>query len=187
MSGPYGQVNFYRIGSGAHVLLGIETSLAATLSAGGVNAGTYVSWDFNNQIIAPYETTATYSITSMTWSATNGGQAVVVAAVATPVAAVGDIVTISGATNSGTGGASLVNGNFTVTAFTNSQNFTIAMPGTSTAIGTIGGTILANYGTGILPVEILDVQVGNSMTIQYNPLTGVATWNRSGSVARVLI
>jgi hypothetical protein len=182
--GSGGLVNFYRLGSGARIPVAIDPSLVS-LEGGLITQN--VSWDFNNQVLAPYETTATYSITSMTWSSTNGGQAVVVAAVATPVAGVGDVINISGATNSGSGGASLVNGNFTVTAFTDNEHFTIAMPGTSSTIGTIAGTIVANYGTGALAVKVLDIQIGTSMTVVYNPLTGAATWNRSSSTAIILI
>ena len=42
-------------------------------------------------------------------------------------------------------------------------------------------------GGGILPVRVLEVQVGNSMTVNYDPVTGFATWNRSGSCAVIQI
>lgn len=175
--------SFYRLGSGARIPVQVDPSLVS-LEGGLVTQN--VSWNFASQTLQPYDaSTATYSITSMTWSATNGGQAVVVAGVATPVGAVGDIVNISGATNSGTGGAGLVNGNFTVTSFTDNEHFTIAMPGTSTTIGTIAGTIVANYGTGILPVKVLRLNVGNSKIVTYQ--NNLANWTSTGSCALILI
>ena len=48
-----------------------------------------------------------------------------------------------------------------------------------------GGTMLA--GGGAVNVEIIEIQIGNSMTIAYDPTTGFATWNRNGSVAIALI
>ena len=36
-------------------------------------------------------------------------------------------------------------------------------------------------------LRVLDVLVGNSMTVNYNSVTGFATWNRSGTIAIILI
>ena len=49
------------------------------------------------------------------------------------------------------------------------------------------GTIVLNYGTGALPVKILDINAGNSMTVSYNAVTGAATWNRQGYAALIQI
>lgn len=178
-------VPFYRLGSGARIAVAIDPSLVS-LEGGLITQ--QVSWDFNNQVLQPFDaSTPTYSITSITWASTNGGQGVVVAAVATPVAGVGDVINISGATNTGTGGAAAVNGNFVVTAFTDNQHFIIAMPAAAGVIGTIAGTILANYGTGALNVKVLTIQIGNSKIVSYNAGTGYANWNPSGSAAVILI
>lgn len=40
---------------------------------------------------------------------------------------------------------------------------------------------------GALPVSVLDIQVGNSMTVTYNSGTGFATWDRAGTAALILI
>ena len=98
----------------------------------------------------------------------------------------GDSINISGATNSGTGGNSLVNGNFVVTSFTDNQHFSFQVTAASGAIATIAGSPVLNYGTGALNVKILDFNAGNSMTVQYNPITG-ATWNRQGYAALIQI
>jgi hypothetical protein len=183
--GTWGEVNFYRLGSGARILVAIDPSL---VDLEGNIITTQVSWDFNNQVLQPYDaSTATYSLTSITSSYSNGVYTfVVVAAEATPVAGVGDLINVSGVTGTG---ASLVNGDQTITAFTDNEHFTfqVAAASGSIATGALGGTLVLNYGTGALNVKVLEVSIGNSMTVQYNPVTGAATWNPTGSVAIILI
>lgn len=151
---------------------------------------TQVSWDFNNQALAPYDaSTATYSLTSITssYSSTTGLYTmVVVAAAPTPVAGVGDFINISGVTGTG---ASLVNGNQVVSAFTDNEHFTFQIAAASGAIatGALAGTLVLNYGTGALNVKIDAVEIGNSAIVQYNPVTGFAAWNRSASCAIIII
>jgi hypothetical protein len=183
-----GQVNFYRLGSGARIPVACDPSLVS-LETGLINQN--VSWNFPGGFLQPYDAaTATVSITSMTWAATNGGQiAIVAGAAVTTVVAVGDIVNISGATTGGTGGNAAVNGNFVVNTFTDNQHFTVSAPGTSAYYGTIAGTILANEGVGALGsigVKVIDIQIGNCMTVIYNQ-TGFVTWNPNGSAALLLI
>lgn len=61
--------------------------------------------------------------------------------------------------------------------FTNQQ--LIAYSVTALGQGVTGG--------GILPVTIIELQIGNSMTVSFDTATGYATWNRSGSVAIIQI
>lgn len=174
-------MNFYRLGSGARIPVKCDPSL---VSLDGTIITTLVSWDFNNSVLQPYVASgATIAITSITWAANVG---TVVAGAAVPYG-LGDIIYISGATNTGTGGAAAVNGPFVINGFTDSTHFTLAMPAAAGVIGTIGGTILANVGTGALPVRVLDVEVGNSMTVSYDPVTGFATWDPAGTTAVILI
>lgn len=185
LAGTGMSVNFYRMGSNARIAVACDPSLIS-LQTGLITQN--VSWDFNSQRLQPYLASGgTEAVTSMTWSSTNGGQVAVVMAAASLVGAVGDVITISGATNTGTGGNSIVNGTFTVNTFTDNQHFTFLLPAAAGVVGTIGGTIVLNYGVGALNVRVLDVQVGNSMTVSYAPTTGFATWNRSGSTALILI
>lgn len=184
-----GQVNFYRLGSGARIAVACSPSLVS-METGVISQN--VSWNFLGGFLQPYDAaTATVSITSMTWAATNGGQiAIVAGAAVTTVAGVGDIINISGATSNGTGGNAAVNGNFVVNTFTDNQHFTVSAPGTSAFYGTIGGTILANEGIAALStigVKVIDIQIGNCMTVAYNTGTGFATWNQNGSAALLLI
>lgn len=185
LAGTGQTVNYYRLKSFARIAVACDPSLIS-LQTGLITQN--VSWDFTNSLLQPYDaSTATQAVTSMTWSNTNGGQVAVVVTAASLVGAVGDVITISGATNSGTGGNSIVNGSFVVNTFTDNQHFTFLLPAAASVVGTIGGTILLNMGTGALPVTVLDVQVGNSMTVQYASATGFATWNRTGACALIQI
>jgi hypothetical protein len=179
-------VNFYRLGSGARIAVQIDPTYAAGILGG--NTTQQSSWDFNDQLLQQYDaSTATYSITSQTWSSTNGGQVAVVMGSASPTTGVGDIVNVSGATNTGTGNVALINTSHVVNTWTDASHFTYLLPGTSTIWGTFGGTQVLNYGTGLLNVKILDIQLGNSMTVVYNPVTGNCTWQYAGNTAIILI
>jgi hypothetical protein len=180
-------VAFFRSGCGIRIPVAMDPSL---VSLDGNLITQNVSWDFNNQVLQPYDaSTSTYSITSMTptYNSTTGVWTIAVVAAGSNVGAVGDFINISGATNTGTGGAALVNGNFVVTAYTSATNFSFQITASSGAIGTIAGTALLNYGTGLLPVKVLAINPGNSMTVSYNATTGAATWNRQGFAALIQI
>lgn len=182
--GTYGQVNWYPIGSGARIKVAIDPSL---VSLQGALVTTNVSWDFTNQRLQPYVASgATEAVTSMTWSSTNGGQVAVVMGSAT-VYGVGDTISVSGVTNTGTGAVSLINTAQVINTLTDSTHFTFLLPGTSTIWGTLGGTIVLNVGTGALAILIERVLIGNCMTVNYNPTTGGASWNFNDSAAVILI
>jgi hypothetical protein len=186
MAGAAGMtVPFFRMGSGIEIPVAMDPSLVS-LDGGLITQ--QVSWDFNNQVLQPYDaSTATYSVTSATSSYSSGVYTIaIVMAAASPVAAVGDKINISGVTGTG---ASLVNGNQTVSSFTDNQHFSIQITAASGAIatGALTGTIVLNYGTGALPVKIVDIDAGNSMTVSYNPVTGAATWVRQGYTALIQI
>jgi hypothetical protein len=178
-------VAFFRSGCGIRIPVAMDPSLVS-LDGGLITQN--VSWDFNNQILQPYDaSTTTYAVTSMTSSFASGVYTIVVVmAVPSLVGAVGDSINISGVTGTG---AALVNGNQVVTAFTDNQHFTFQVAAAVNAIatGALTGTIVLNAGTVALPVKILGISAGNSMTVNYNPATGAATWNRSGYAALIQI
>jgi hypothetical protein len=179
-------VAFFRMGCGIQIPVAMDASLVS-LNGGLITQ--QVSWDFNNQCLQPYDaSTATVSLTSITSSYANGVYTfAVVASAATNVGAVGDFINVSGVTSTG---AALVNGNQTVTAYTDSQHFSFQVTAASGAIatGTLSGTLVLNQGTGALNVKIVDMDVvGNSMTVNYNAATGAATWNRQAYAALIQI
>lgn len=184
--GAGGSVGFLRLGSGMRLPVAMDPGL---VSSTGSLITSFFSWDFNNDRLAAYDAaTATVAISSMTYATTNGGQIAVVASAATNVQAVGDAVNISGATTTGTGGNTAVNGNFIVNTFTDNQHFTVAATnaGGAAYYGTISvGSAVLNQGVGNLPVKVLEFDIGNSMTTVYDAVNNVYGWNRTGSCALI--
>lgn len=176
-------VHYQRLGSGARIAVAADPDLVSL--EGGV-VGANVSWDFNNQLLQPYDaSTATFAINTATWSA---NVLTVVMTAALPVTpAAGDKITISGATNSGTGGAAAINTTFTVLTGTDTSHFTLSAPAASGVFGTIGGSPVVNMGTGALLVRVDAVLPTGCMTVSYNPTTGFASWNYNGCCAIITI
>ena len=186
LASAYQTVNYFEIGSGVQLAVACDPSLAANLEGGLIN--TQVSWDFNNSMLQTYDaSTATVSVTSITSSFANGVYTfAVVAAAPTTVGAVGDAINLSGVTGTG---AALVNGNQIVTAYTSSTVFSFQITATTGTIatGALTGTIVLNQGIGALNVKVKNVSIGNSMTVNYNSTTGLATWVRNGTCALIEI
>jgi hypothetical protein len=178
-------VAFFRSGCGIRIPVAMDPSL---VSLDGSLITSQVSYDFNNQVLQPFDAaTTTYAVTSMTSSFASGVYTIaVVMTVPSLVGAVGDAINISGVTGTG---AALVNGNQVVTAFTDASHFSFQVTAAVNAIatGALTGTIVLNAGTVALPVKILGISAANSMTVIYNPATGAATWNRSGYAALIQI
>jgi hypothetical protein len=165
-------VMFYRLGSGARIAVNCDPSL---INLDGSVITSQVSWDFNLQRLVPYAPAeAAETITGITWA--NG-----IATVTTSAAhgyVVGDDVTLIGQVPAG------YSGDQTILTVPTTTTFTYALavnPGTETTPGTIAA------GGGALPVRVLNVEPGNSMTVVIDPVTGFATWNRAGSTALILI
>lgn len=165
-------VNLYALGSNARIAVACDPVLI-DLDGGLITQ--QVSWDFSLQRLIPYA--ASYPanvITAATWSA----GIVTLTTTTAHTVAVGDDFTIAGMTPDG------YNGTFTATAGTAGSTLKYALaadPGSETVLGTLVA------GGGALPCKILNVQAGNSMTVVFDPATGFATWNRSGSAALIQI
>jgi hypothetical protein len=177
-------VPFYRLGSGARIALAIDPSMIS-LNGGLINQP--VSWDFNNQRLAPVAGAATYAITSATGTYNNNGTWTVafVMTAATPVGAIGDAINVSGLTGTG---SNLINGNQIVSAFTDSQHFSITVNAGAGAIGAQTATsAVLNYDTVALPIKLLKLNVGNSKIVQYDSVNNYVHWANNGSTAIALI
>lgn len=183
--GQGGTVPFFRLGTNARIPVACDPSLVS-LQGGLINQ--QVSWDFNNQVLQPYDaSTATVSVTSVTSSYANGVYTfVVVAAAASNVGAVGDSIYLAGVTGTG---AALVNGSQVVSAFTDSQHFSFQITAAAGAIatGALTGTITLVQGTGALNVKVLEINQGNSKTVVWNQSLLTANWNLTGTVALIQI
>jgi hypothetical protein len=183
LAGSYQTVNFYPLGSFARIAVACDPSLASL--EGGINTA-QVSWDFVNQRLVPYSPAfGAVTITGATWSNTSGGQiSFVVGTDLTSILNAGDDINVSGVVNTGGASAGAFNGAWTVVSVPDSTHVVVAAPAAS-SIGTYssGGTITG--GGGAVPCTVLNLNIGNSMTVVYDPVTGFATWNRNGSTALI--
>lgn len=176
-------LTFYRFGSLARIAVACDPSLASYL---GSPVGTQFSWDFVNQRLVPYSPAyAAITITGAVWANTNGGQVTfTVSTDPTPYLNANDDFNVANVVS--TGGTGLgYNGAFTVVSATSTTIVASFPAASSPGTYSSGGSVLA--GGGALPVKVLDFNIGNSMTVQYDPVTGFATWNRAGSTAIILI
>ena len=174
--GSVGQfVPYYRLGSGARIPVAVNPVLA---SLEGEITTTPVSWDFVNQELIPYNAAyAANVLTAQSWSSTSGGTLTFTTTSAHGVA-VGAQFVISGSTPDG------YNGTYIAVSGTAGSTLVarqVSNPGASSVLGTLVA------GGGALKVQVLDIDIGNSMVVSYDPTTGLTTWNRSGSAALILI
>jgi hypothetical protein len=173
-----GQYNICIIASGNYS--NSPQQICPTISAtgpGGTGWQLAFSDEFNGTML---ERLATHPILSMTWSNSVATVVLGEASAITPAAcgrANACTISISGATNSGSGGNSLVNGNFLVENVTDSQHFTLWMPENPGAtiqagvIGTIdtGGAIV---GTGPWSTTLNTSSNSSSCTVS-TPCSGL--------------
>lgn len=178
-----GQVMYYRLGSRARIAVACAPGL---ISLRGGPVGAQVSWDFAAQQLVPYAPAYNaVTITGATWANTSGGQTTfTVGTDLTAVLAAGDVIDVSGIVSTGGTGAGY-NGNFVVVSVSSMTVVVTQASASSPGTYSSGGTIAA--GGGALNVEVLDVQSTNCMTVSYNPVTNLATWNYNGSAAVILI
>lgn len=174
-----GQVMFYRLGSGARIAVACDSTLTS-LRGGPINA--QVSWDFVNQRLVPYEASA-FTISSGTYVTGTGVITLVLSAAA--VIGVGDSAILSSLT--GTGAFASLDGTWTVLS-ASGTGVTLQGPvGAGAATITGGSMTLGSGAASALSVKVLDVQSTNCQVVNYNAVTGFATWNYSGSCAVILI
>lgn len=174
--GSYGTLNFYRFGSRARVPLAIDPAL---VDLEGNPISQQVSWDFSLQRLIPYVAAYAANVFTALTRALTGGVYVATATTTTAHGvAVGDDFTVSGCVPAAYNG--------TWTAITGTTGSTLVWslgtatdPGAETTLGQL------DAGGGAVPVEILNVNIGNSMTVSYDTVTGFASWNRAGSTALV--
>ena len=182
LSAPSMQVNFYRLGSRARIAVAMAPGL---VDLKGDVITTQVSWDFTAQQLIPYAATyAADTITGAVWASTSGGQ--VTFTVSTDLTAdisAGDVIEVTGVIS--TAAAGVYNGQFVVVSITSTTIVVVYLAAASPGTYSSGGSVSA--GGGALPCKIIDMNIGNSMVVEYNPTTGFATWNRQGDVAIILI
>lgn len=169
---PGMSLNYYRLGSGARIAVKVDESL---VDLEGHIISPLVSWDFDAQELVPY--VAAYPanvITNATWAA----DVVTFTTTTSHGVTVGAVFDISGFT------PAAYNGTYTALSGTTGSTLVAALVGDPGA-DTVQGQLDA--GGGALDVRVLDLNIGNSMTVVIDPTTGFMTWNRSGSTANILI
>ena len=180
LAGSGMSVDFLRFGSGARISVQCDPILATYSAAQLITVA--LAWDFTNQLLVPY--TGSINVSSGTYNGTTG---LVTLTLAAPHGiSAGDTVTVSGLT--GTGSFAAANGTFTAAAGTTGSTLTYLIAASLTlTISTTGAVTTGSQLTGAQAVRLLDVNLGNSMTVVYNATTGFATWNRTGNTAIILI
>lgn len=180
-----GPVHFYRLGSAARIAVNAAASLTSL-----ENAGIWgpVSWDFVDQQLVPG--VAAYSSESVSGVSWNSGTGAITYTVgSSPGLVAGNWVSFSGIVMTGAGSNNYsVNGMFELITGTSTTTLVVqGLIGSANNPGTYssGGTLAA--GGGYLPVQVLDANFGNSMTVSYASSTGFATWNRSGNTVIIQI
>jgi hypothetical protein len=189
LAGSGMQVNFFRLGSGARIVVACAASLVS-LEAGSITAA--VSWDFVNQQLVPYVPAyATATSTAVAYNSTTGVLSLTFAA-APLGASSGDLydgtyISVSGITGTGAGVASLAGDFPLVTTTTSGTVLQLQAPTGLVASGLGATSAVIAAGGGALPVKVLQIDSGKSMTVNYSATTKAATWNYSGTVAVILI
>lgn len=177
-------VSFYRFGSGMRVPVKASDAVINQGSAG-ISVNYPIVWNFVNDCIDVFTTAAAdIATTDIKWTAPTA----TVAGFATATTdgnhglAVGAYVAISGAVPTAYNGTVQVLSAPSATTFT----FTpVSVPaGNATTQGTVGAAAQADV---VLPVKLIEMQMGNSKTVSYDSATGFATWNDSGNAAVILL
>jgi hypothetical protein len=167
-------VQWVGLGSNARIVVQISPALAATLTSGTAAINTQVSWDYNGQMLVPYEAAYAANVfTAMSWSA-----GVVTGTTTTAHGlSVGDQISVSGVAPAG------YNGTYTLITVTTGSTIKYALatnPGTVTTQGQI------DAGGGALPCKILNINIGNSLVIDVDA-NGVPQWVAGGNAALIQI
>ena len=170
------QMNFYGIRSLARIAVPVAPALVS-LSGSPINS--QVSWDFVNGQLNTYQPAYLANVlTAQSYSSSAGGTFTYTTTSAHGLLP-GSSFTISGSVPAG------YNGTFIAAAGTTGSTIVAtgvgANPGASVTLGTLAA------GGGALPVNILNIAASNCMTVQYNAVTGFATWNYNGALAIIQI
>lgn len=167
--------NFYRLGSGARVIVKVAPAL---VSLDGSVITQQVSWDYTGQQLVPYNAAWPANvITAASWASTAGGQ-VTFTTTSGHTVAVGEYFTITGMTPAG------YNGEFLAIAGTTGSTLVAALT-TNPGASTVQGTLVA--GGGALACKILKVVIGGCLTMDYTAASGAIAWNTNGNAAVILL
>ena len=176
LAGTGMSVYSYPLKSGARIAVACDPVL---VDLRGLPIASQVSWDYINQRLIPYNAAA-LTISSGTYDNSTGAIALTMSA---PINfGPGDAVVLSGLT--GTGAYASLNGTYTALPGTAGTTVNLAAASGLGAATITGGNLNPGGAAGdALPVTVLDVQASNCEVVQYDPVTGFATWNYDGACA----
>jgi hypothetical protein len=180
LAGSGQQVIAFALGSRARIVVACDPDLVAELQ--GQPIGGQVSWDFVNQRLIPY--VGTLTISSGTYNNTTGVTTLTMSA---PITfGDGDAIVLSSLT--GTGAYAGLNGTWTAIDPTGGSTVTfVGTAGLGASTITDGSLVLGSGASSLLPVKVLDVQEAGNMVVDYDAVTGFATWNFDGAAAVIQI
>lgn len=177
--------SYYRLGSNMRVPLKASAEVVALGASGTTSVKTPLAWDFVNAQLTTLAG-ASYSGGNLTTTALTfaGGVATATFAAAHGITA-GKFITVSGATPSD------YNGTYQVQSVPSATTLTFIPVTTPSGAATVQATVAAPNATAqagfTLPVKIIGIQSGNSLTVSYDAASGFLTWNKTDSCALVLL
>lgn len=176
-------LNYYRINSGARIILAIDPTFAATLDDGTIAPA--CSWDFTRNMIVPYAPAyADNTITGATWASTSGGRTTfTVSTDPSSTLTAGDIINVEGVVATGGTGVGF-NGAFVVVSTTSSTIVVTQAADSSPGTYSSGGTVIG--GGGQFPGRILQVATEGCKTVEYDDTNNLVTWATSGNACAVV-
>jgi hypothetical protein len=174
------QVNAYALGSRARLAVRCDPTL---IDLAGTPINSQVSWDFVNQLLVPYISGA-LTVSSGTYNSTTG---VITLTMSAPITfGPGPAVVLSAVT--GTGAFASLDGTWTSIAPTSGSTVTLQGPvGAGAATITGGSATLGSGSASALPVSVLEVQTTNCITVAWDPVNLVATYNFNDCCAVIQI
>ena len=184
----YGMVNYFLFGSNAQMYVACSSTLATAGPGGSI--AQQCSWDFVGQQLIPYvaayAAVAAGGITAGTYTSSTGILSLTfsTAPLGAGIGATADgaYLSIAGITQTGT---AVVNGNFPIVSTGTSGtviNLQTALGAGASTLTVTGATLAA--GGGALPVDIMDILVGNSLVVNTVGTAATPTaWTYTGTVA----
>lgn len=177
--------SYYRLGSNMRVPLKAAADVVALGASGTASVKTPLAWDFVGAQLATVAGLS-YAGSNLTTTALTyaGGVATATFAAAHGLT-VGQYVTVSGAV------PAQYNGTYQVQTVPSTTTLTFvpasAPSGAATTQATVGAPNATAQAGFTLPVKIIGIQSGNSLTVSYNATSGFLTWNKTDSCALVLL
>jgi hypothetical protein len=182
-------INYYRLGSNMRIPVACSAAMSANE---GFSIGQLVSWDFFNQQLVPFVAAwAGESVASATYTTATGILSLTFATApfGAGIGATNDGVFVSVSGLAGTGAVASLNGNFPIVSTgTAGTVINVQAPAGLGTIAITSATGSLAAGGGALNVRVLEVLIGNCMTVP--PVANGSSfinYNTNGNAALILV